>query len=333
MRRKMITLAAAVMAALLVTACGNGEGIVINGTTGAQGGAEVQSGADASAAEGEETSPAEESSASGGTKIDIITVETEASTAAETEPETTPAPTSAPTTAAPTTAAPTTAAPATTAAREYAVRDVSKTMYANSSVRVRASYSTSSDILGSLAEGESVTITGESDNGWMRVTWKGQTGFVSKSYLSDTPPATTAAASENSRPTATQSGNSTPGAGTTPGTGTTPGAGTTPGTGTTPGGTTPGSNTSPSPGNTQGPGATGAATNPGTGTSGGTTGGANGSVTGTVTDLSPSGVTIQASNGTSYTFSWGSSSIPSDLQQGNTVKISYQGSTVVQISK
>ena len=174
---------------------------------------------------------------------------------------------------------------------------------------MRAGYSTSTEILGALAEGESVQITGESDNGWMRVTWKGLTGFVSKSYLSDEPPATTAAATET-RPTATQTGGTTPG-------GTTQTGGTTPGGTTQTGGTTPG-------GNSQGPGT-------GTQTGGSNTG--SSSLSGVVMSLDPSGLTVQASNGTSYTFSWGSATIPADLQPGNNVQITYQGSTVVTISK
>ncbi len=322
MKRRIYIWAAAVVMALALTACGDGSGVVINGTTGAQ--EEKTGDTDSSATETPASQNEETTAQAGGTKINIITGETVAEETQSSPEETQPEPTEAPTTAAPTTAASTTAAPATTAptttaapettaAREYEVRELSKTMYAKSSVRVRAGYSTSTEILGALSEGESVQITGESDNGWMRVTWKGLTGFVSKSYLSDDPPATTAAATEN-RPTATQTGGTTPGTTTTPG-GTTPAPG---GTETTPGG------------NEQGPSAGGQTPAPGTDTQPGA-GGA--SISGTVLQFDPTGVTIQASNGSSYTFSWGSASIPADLQPGNSVQITYEGSTIVTISK
>ncbi len=311
MKKRVCVWMAAAACALVLTACGDGSSIVINGTTAPQE-ADGGSGTE-SVAEAESSSPQEaDTAAPGGPKIDIITGETVADTSQappeETLPTAPPETTAAPTTAAPTTAAPATTAAPTTAAREYEVRDLSKTMYANSSVRVRAGYSTSTDILGSLAEGESVQITGESDNGWMRVNWKGLTGYVSKSYLTDTPPETTAAASET-RPTSTQA------AGTSPGT--TPSPGT--------------NNQTPQPGS-QGP-----AVGPGAPQSPGSTGtgstGTNGSVSGTVLQFDPSGVTIQLSNGSTQTFSWGSAAIPADLQPGSSVQVTYQGNTLVTISR
>ena len=304
MKRRMYIWVAAAVMALALTACGDGSGVIINGTTGAQ--EEKTGDNDSSAAETPDSQSEETTAQAGGTKINIITGETVAEDTQSSPEETQPEPTeasaaAAPETTASATAAPTTtAAPETTAAREYEVRELSKTMYAKSSVRVRAGYSTSTEILGALSEGESVQITGESDNGWMRVTWKGLTGFVSKSYLSDDPPATTAAATETeNRPTATQTGGTTPGATTTPG-------------------------------NEQGPSAGGQTPAPGTDTQP-STGGS--SISGTVLQCDPTGVTIQASNGSSYTFSWGSASIPADLQPGNSVQITYEGSTIVTISK
>ena len=323
MKRRMYIWVAAAVMALALTACGDGSGVIINGTTGAQ--EEKTGDNDSSAAETPDSQNEETTAQAGGTKINIITGETVAEDTQSSSEETQPEPTEASAAAAPETTASaptTTAAPETTAAKEYEVRELSKTMYAKSSVRVRAGYSTSTEILGALSEGESVQITGESDNGWMRVTWKGLTGFVSKSYLSDDPPATTAAATETeNRPTATQTGGTTPGATTTPG-GTTPAPG---GTETTPGGTatTPG-------GNEQGPSAGGQTPAPGTDAQP-STGGS--SISGTVLQCDPTGVTIQASNGSSYTFSWGSASIPADLQPGNSVQITYEGSTIVTISK
>ncbi len=69
-----------------------------------------------------------------------------------------------------------------------------ETVYATSSgINVRKSYSTSSSVLGSLKEGESLKRTGiatEKVNGilWSKVTYKGQTAYVSSSYLTTTKP-------------------------------------------------------------------------------------------------------------------------------------------------
>lgn len=64
-----------------------------------------------------------------------------------------------------------------------------ETVYATGSVNVRASYSTSSRIIGSLEEGDSLTRTGISDE-WSRVTYEGQTAYVINSGLTTTKPAT-----------------------------------------------------------------------------------------------------------------------------------------------
>ena len=216
MRKHLTILTAAAMTAVMLTACGSGDGIVINGTTAAESGIV----AGETSGEQAEGSTLEETSKTGGTKIEIVTGETTAaveSLEGQTEPETTQeagkmiisaetattgttaAATKAanPTTAAatkaanPTTAAATKAAAPTTAAATYTVKDVSKTMYASSSVRVRSGYSTSTDVLGALSAGEKVTVTGEVENGWVRVTYKGHTAYVAKNYLTETAPATT----------------------------------------------------------------------------------------------------------------------------------------------
>ena len=60
---------------------------------------------------------------------------------------------------------------------------VNQTVYATSSVYIRESYTTNSDILGSLEVGQSITMTGVGD-GWSRVVTKnGQTGYISSQYL------------------------------------------------------------------------------------------------------------------------------------------------------
>ena len=332
MRKHLTILTAAAMTAVMLTACGSGDGIVINGTTAAESGIV----AGETSGEQAEGSTPEETSKTGGTKIEIVTGETTAaveSLEGQTEPETTQeagkmiisaetattgttaAATKAanPTTAAatkaanPTTAAATKAAAPTTAAATYTVKDVSKTMYASSSVRVRSGYSTSTDVLGALSAGEKVTVTGEVENGWVRVTYKGHTAYVAKNYLTETAPATT---NTSSSATSGTSGTNSSSAGNKNQTTTSPT--TTINNGTTPGGSTSGHTTAPdgsqAPGNTTAPGGT-------TNSSSGKT------VTGNVTALDPSGLTIQTSDGQSYQFNWGSD-VPA-LAPGEKVQVQY----------
>lgn len=321
MRKHLAILTAAAMTAVMLTACGSGDGIVINGTTVAK--SEIVAG-ETSGEQAEGNTP-EETSKTGGTKIEIVTGETTAaveSLEGQTEPETTQeagkmiisaetattGTTAAATKAAnPTTAAATKAAAPTTAAATYTVKDVSKTMYASSSVRVRSGYSTSTDVLGALSAGEKVTVTGEVENGWVRVTYKGHTAYVAKNYLTETAPATT---NTSSSATSGTSGTNSSSAGNKNQTTTSPT--TTINNGTTPGGSTSGNTTAPdgsqAPGNTTAPGGT-------TNSSSGKT------VTGNVTALDPSGLTIQTSDGQSYQFTWGSD-VPA-LAPGEKVQVQY----------
>ena len=321
MRKHLTILTAAAMTAVMLTACGSGDGIVINGTTAAESG--IVAG-ETSGEQAEGNTP-EETSKTGGTKIEIVTGETTAaveSLEGQTEPETTQeagkmiisaetattGTTAAATKAAnPTTAAATKAAAPTTAAATYTVKDVSKTMYASSSVRVRSGYSTSTDVLGALSAGEKVTVTGEVENGWVRVTYKGHTAYVAKNYLTETAPATT---NTSSSATSGTSGTNSSSAGNKNQTTTSPT--TTINNGTTPGGSTSGDTTAPdgsqAPGNTTAPGGT-------TNSSSGKT------VTGNVTALDPSGLTIQTSDGQSYQFTWGSD-VPA-LAPGEKVQVQY----------
>lgn len=321
MRKHLTILTAAAMTAVMLTACGSGDGIVINGTTAAESGIV----AGETSGEQAEGSTPEETSKTGGTKIEIVTGETTVaveSLEGQTEPETTQeagkmiisaetattGTTAAATKAAnPTTAAATKAAAPTTAAATYTVKDVSKTMYASSSVRVRSGYSTSTDVLGALSAGEKVTVTGEVENGWVRVTYKGHTAYVAKNYLTETAPATT---NTSSSATSGTSGTNSSSAGNKNQTTTSPT--TTINNGTTPGGSTSGNTTAPdgsqAPGNTTAPGGT-------TNSSSGKT------VTGNVTALDPSGLTIQTSDGQSYQFTWGSD-VPA-LAPGEKVQVQY----------
>lgn len=321
MKKKWLIFLAAVTA-LGITACGSGDGIVINGTTAAEAGSDQLEGG--SEADGETTSRA---------KIEIITGETAASSAAaqesaaqpvqtqaaQTQAQTQPATTAAPRTESATKAAAETTAKAaaeTTAAKKYKVTDIKKTMYATASVRVRASYSTSSDVMAALAEGEKVEVTGKVENGWMRVRYKDITGYVSGSYLTETPPATKSSAQTSAAQTgSSQKPTTTTGTGTTPGgsagTGS-PAAGNSAGNAAQPGN----AGSSPS-GTNSGAASPGGSTAPGGGSSSG-----GKSVSGTVVALDPSGVTVQAGDGTSYQFTWGSST--PDLVEGDRVNISYE---------
>ncbi len=67
-------------------------------------------------------------------------------------------------------------------------QSVNQTVYANTEVNVRASYTTSSNRIGSLQKGQSVTRTGIGSNGWSRVTFNGQTGYINSQYLTTTKP-------------------------------------------------------------------------------------------------------------------------------------------------
>ena len=310
MRKHLTILTAAAMTAVMLTACGSGDGIVINGTTAAESGIV----AGETSGEQAEGSTPEETSKTGGTKIEIVTGETTAaveSLEGQTEPETTQEAgkmiISAETATTGTTAAATKAANPTTAAATYTVKDVSKTMYASSSVRVRSGYSTSTDVLGALSAGEKVTVTGEVENGWVRVTYKGHTAYVAKNYLTETAPATT---NTSSSTTSGTSGTNSSSAGNKNQTTTSPT--TTINNGTTPGGSNSGHTTAPdgsqTPGNTTAPGGT-------TNSSSGKT------VTGNVTALDPSGLTIQTSDGQSYQFNWGSD-VPA-LAPGEKVQVQY----------
>lgn len=63
-----------------------------------------------------------------------------------------------------------------------------ETVYAKSKANIRSSYSTSSTKVGSLSEGDSVTRIGIGNNGWSKITYNGQTAYVSTSLLTKTKP-------------------------------------------------------------------------------------------------------------------------------------------------
>ncbi len=67
----------------------------------------------------------------------------------------------------------------------YTVTDMEKTMYAQRSVNVRSGPGTGYDKLGALNTNDEVKVTGQADNGWYRIEYKGNEGFVSNNYLGD----------------------------------------------------------------------------------------------------------------------------------------------------
>jgi len=54
-------------------------------------------------------------------------------------------------------------------------------------LRMRASASTDSDVLARVAEGAQVEVLEDAQNGWYKVSYKGETGYMSRDYLSITP--------------------------------------------------------------------------------------------------------------------------------------------------
>ena len=75
----------------------------------------------------------------------------------------------------------------------YTYSDLSKTMYAKSTVNVRSLPSTSGSKLGSLSKKQEVAVTGQcNETGWYRISYNNGDGFVSDKYLVDTPVAKTA---------------------------------------------------------------------------------------------------------------------------------------------
>ena len=63
-------------------------------------------------------------------------------------------------------------------------KDSSGTMYATADVNVRSTWSTDGEIYGVLKKGTAVEITGTTSNGWTRVKYNGNRGYVSSNYLS-----------------------------------------------------------------------------------------------------------------------------------------------------
>ena len=80
--------------------------------------------------------------------------------------------------------------------------DVNETVWATYSVSIRSAASTDADKLGVLVGSYSITRTGVGDNGWSKVDYNGQPGYIKRDYLTTTKPTdtrnTTASSSSSS---------------------------------------------------------------------------------------------------------------------------------------
>ena len=65
----------------------------------------------------------------------------------------------------------------------YTIKEMSATKYAKQSVNIRKGPSTDYEKIGSLTMNQKVTVTGQADNGWYRISYNGGDAYVSGSYL------------------------------------------------------------------------------------------------------------------------------------------------------
>ena len=70
-------------------------------------------------------------------------------------------------------------------------QETKETVYATAGVNIRAKASADADKIGTLAAGGSITRTGKTSNGWSRVDYNGQTGYIKSDYLTTTKPTVT----------------------------------------------------------------------------------------------------------------------------------------------
>lgn len=73
--------------------------------------------------------------------------------------------------------------------KEPKFTSVNQTMYTIGEVNIRKSYSTSSAIIKTVEKGTKITRVGIGDNGWSKITYNGQTAYISSSLLTKTKPA------------------------------------------------------------------------------------------------------------------------------------------------
>ena len=67
----------------------------------------------------------------------------------------------------------------------YSVVEMSATKYAKQSVNIRKGPGTNYEKIGSLTMNQKVTVTGQADNGWYRISYNGGDAYVSDKYLVD----------------------------------------------------------------------------------------------------------------------------------------------------
>lgn len=68
---------------------------------------------------------------------------------------------------------------------DSSMKEMSATKYAKSTVNVRKGPSADTEKLGSLSANQKVTVTGQAENGWYRIDYNGEAGYVSDKYLMD----------------------------------------------------------------------------------------------------------------------------------------------------
>ena len=73
--------------------------------------------------------------------------------------------------------------------KEPKFTSTSQTMYTTREANIRKSYSTSSAIIKTVEKGTKITRVGIGDNGWSKITYNGQTAYISSSLLTATKPA------------------------------------------------------------------------------------------------------------------------------------------------
>lgn len=76
-----------------------------------------------------------------------------------------------------------------TSKNDYTVESMSGTMYATLSLNVRKGPSTDFAKIGTLNEGQAVTVTGRASTGWYEIDFNGQKGYVSNAYVTTEEPA------------------------------------------------------------------------------------------------------------------------------------------------
>ena len=91
-----------------------------------------------------------------------------------------------------TTTKPTTTEPSTPEPKEPKFTAADETVYATGNINIRKSYSTDSDIIGTLEKDANIQRTGVGDNGWSKVTYNGKTGYIKSNLLTTQEPAKSA---------------------------------------------------------------------------------------------------------------------------------------------